>query len=431
MGVIGDDACIKIVEEISGEYPQFSVRSFLFGTLEAAISDISAHEADIDMWLLMEPCVYFYARDWDWAKKPLFHVPYRGASLFKTLCQIFYTNRYTVKDISFDTVSYEDIKRGFEEMNIQYGEPILVSEFSAQTQVEQVFQHHYDLWKDGRTKVAVTCIGQVKDRLTEAGVPVYRVLPVRLSVRSMFYNMLNRFDLQIVKDAQIAVQVFEFDILNDNETVYSTDEIYNEEIKLTQKLIAYAKKTQSSLKAVGQGKYFVFTTRGQLKAITDNFSTIPNLEEFAASEQKLVACGIGIGLSAYEAEFNAATALRNAKRYGKGTWMIVFDDKTITGPLGKKEQLLYTHVSDALQSISSATSISIATLSKIAGIMEKKRSDKISAQDIAQYLHILPRSARRIIARLEEGGIAIEAGDENPNPRGRPRKLYRIILGQA
>lgn len=431
MGVIGDDACIKIVEEISREYRQFSVHSFLFQNLEDAISVVLAHEKDIDMWLLMEPCVYLYAKDWDWAKKPLFHVPYRGASLFKTLCQIFYNERYAVQDISFDTVTYDDIKRGFEEMNIQYGEPIFVNEFSVQTQVEQIFQYHYDLWKDGRTKVAVTCIGKVKDMLMEAGVPAFRVLPVRLSVRSMFYNMLNRFDLQIVRDAQIAVQVFEFDILNDNETVYSTDEIYNEEIKLTQKLIAYAKKTQSSLKAVGQGKYFVFTTRGQLKAITDNFKMIPSLEEFAASEQKLVACGIGIGLSAYEAEFNATTALRNAKQYGKGTWMIVFDDKTITGPLGKKEQLTYTHFSDELQSISCATSISIATLSKIAGIMDKKRTDKISAQDLAQYMHILPRSARRIIARLEKCGIAIEVGGENPNSRGRPRKLYHIKLGQA
>lgn len=431
LGVIGDEACIKIVEEISNEYPKFSIRYFTFNTREDTVSIIQAQEDETDMWLLLEPSAYLYAKEWGGSRKPLFHIPYRGASLFKTLCEIFYNENLAIQDISFDTVPYSDIKRGFAEMNIQYGDTIFVNDFCVQTPVNEVFQYHYDLWKNSKTKAAVTCIGKVKDMLKEAGVPAYRVLPVRLSVRSMFYNMLREFDLQIVKDAQIAVQVFEFCILTDDEKVYSTDEIYNEEIKLTQKLIAYAKKVRGSLKSVGQGKFFVFTTRGLLKYITDNFSAIPQIEEFEASEHKLIACGIGIGLSAYEAEFNATTALRNAKRYEKGTWMIVFDDKTITGPLGKKEQLTYSHFSDELQSISYKTSISVATLSKIVGIMEKKKSNTISAQDLAQYMHILPRSARRIIARLEECGIAIEAGEENPNPRGRPRKLYCMKLGQA
>ncbi|WP_371373805.1 hypothetical protein [Sporomusa aerivorans] len=431
LGVIGDEACINIVEEISNEYPEFSIRYFTFNTMEDTVSIIQAYEDETDMWLLLEPYAYLYAKEWGGSRKQLFHIPYRGASLFKTLCEIFYNANLAIQDISFDTVPYSDIKRGLAEMNIQYGDTIFVNDFFVQTPVNEIFQYHYDLWKNGKIKAAVTCIGKVKDMLMGAGVPVYRVLPVRLSIRSMFYNMFREFNLQIVQDAQIAVQVFEFCILNDDEKVYSTDEIYNEEIKLTQKLIAYARKVRGSLKAVGQGKFFVFTTRGSLKSITDDFRTIPSIEEFEASEHKLIACGIGIGLSAYEAEFNATTALRDAKRYGKGAWMIVFDDKTVTGPLGKKEQLTYSHFSDALQNISCQTSISVATLSKIIGIMEQKKTDRLSAQDLAQYMHILPRSARRIIARLENCGIAIEVGEENPNPRGRPRKLYCMKLGQA
>lgn len=431
LGVIGDEACIKIVQEISNEYQEFAVRYFTFHTLEETVLTIQSYENETDMWLLLEPGAYLYAKEWGGSKKQLLHIPYRGASLFKTLCEIFYNEDFKINEISFDTVPYADIIRGFAEMNIQYGDPIYFNEFSVHTSAETVFQYHYDLWKSGRTKAALTCIGKVKDLLQDAGMPVFRVLPVRLSVRSMFYNMISEFHLHLVKDAQIAVQVFEFDILTDDEKIYSTDDIYYEEIKLTQKLITYAKNVQGSLKATGQGRFFVFTTRGQLKTITDNFSAIPDIEEFESSEQKLIACGIGIGLSAFAAEFNATTALRDAKRYGKGAWMVVFDDKTIIGPLGQKEQLSYSHFSQELQDISRETSISIATLSKIIGILEKKRTDTINAQDLAQSMNILPRSARRILSRLAECGIAVEVGEENPNPRGRPRKLYHMKLGQA
>lgn len=431
LGVIGDEASMRIVEEISHEYPDFSVSYFPFATVEETLIVMKAQEMAIDMWLLMEPCAYSYVKEQNSVKRPFFHIPYRGASLFKTLCEIFYNAGLNIGDISFDTVPAHDIKRGLEEMNIKHDKPVFANDSSVQIPAEELFRYHYALWEKGRTKAAVTCIGQVQHLLQAAGVPVYRVLPVRLSVRSMFYNMLREFDLQLVKDAQIAVQVFEFDILTDDEKIYSTDDIYNKEIQLTQKLIAYAKRIQGSLKSVGQGKYFIFTTRGVLRALTDNFGSVPAIDEFRSCEQKLAACGIGIGLSAYEAEFNAMTALQNAKRYDKGVWMVVFDDKSIQGPLGKAEQLTYSHFSEALQRISLATSISVATLSKITGVMDKKRTNTLSAQDLAQYLHILPRSARRIMTRLEECGIAVATGEENPHPRGRPRKLYRIELGQG
>lgn len=431
LGVVGDPACMNIIAEISLEYPDFLIRYFPFQTVEETVRVMQAHDEQADMWLLLEPCAYAHAKAHSASRKPLFHIPYRGASLFKTLCEIFYNAKLSIREISFDTVPRNDIKRGFEEMNIEHGDEVMANENDVQTPPEVLFQYHYDLWKSGRIKAAVTCIGKVKDLLQAAGVPVYRVLPVRLSVRSMFYNMLREFDLQVVKDAQIAVQVFEFDLLTDDEKIYSTDDMYNEELQLTQKLIAYAKTMQGSLKAVGQGRYFLFTTRGLVKASTAGFSTIPCIEAFDSGAPQLVACGIGIGMSAAEAEFNATMALRNAKRYGKGNWMIVFDDKTITGPLGKKEQLTYSHFSEELAAISRTTSISVATLSKIVGILEKKQERMITAQDLSQYMHVLPRSARRIIAKLEEHGIAVEAGEENPNPRGRPRKLYRMNLGQA
>lgn len=426
LGVVSVEDCMNIVKEVGAEYSEFSIRYFTYRDRKETVSIIEKYEDEVDMWLLPGYLGYLYVKEWGGAKKQVFHIQYRGASVYKTLCELFYNENLKIKDISFDTIPYDDLNRAFEEMNIQHDDMIFTNHFVVDSPADRVFEYHYNLWKAGQTKVAVTCIWMVKNMLQKAGVPVYRILPVRASVRNVFNYMLRTYDLQIIKDAQISVQVFDFDMYTNHEKLYSTDEYYNEEIKLTQKLILYAKKIYGSLKVIGQGRYFIFTTQGMIKESTNNFNTIPEFEEFEIIEKKLIACGIGIGRSAYDAEFNATIALMNAKRYEKGTWMIAFDDKTIIGPLGKKEQISYSYASVNLQEISSKTSIGIATLSKIIGIMRKKHVAVISANELAQDMQIMPRSARRIISELEKSGLAVEVGEENPNPRGRPRKVYRM-----
>ena len=165
-----------------------------------------------------------------------------------------------------------------------------------------------------------------------------------------------------------------------------------------------------------------------MRALTDSFGAVPVIVEFHACEQKFAACGIGIGLSAYEAEFNATKALMTAKERGRGTWMIFFEDKTVVGPLGAKEQITYGYSSERLQSISKQTAVSVATLSRLSSVWHKLGQPGINAQELALQLQMLPRSARRILQDLERVGLAEVIGEESPSPRGRPRKRYKINL---
>ena len=118
-----------------------------------------------------------------------------------------------------------------------------------------------------------------------------------------------------------------------------------------------------------------------------------------------------------------------SKERGRGSWMVFFDDKTVVGPLGTEEQISYEYVSEHLQEISHKTSLSVATLSRLHSAWKKLRQPGISAQELALQLQVLPRSARRILADLEQAGLAEVIGEELPGPRGRPRKRYKILLG--
>ncbi|TRY21285.1 ArsR family transcriptional regulator, partial [Geobacillus sp. LEMMJ02] len=136
--------------------------------------------------------------------------------------------------------------------------------------------------------------------------------------------------------------------------------------------LRYAKQLQGSLKTAGPGRYVIFTTRGMLREVTANYTSVPNLEELFGIRDELVTCGIGVGKTAYEAEIHAGTALLHAKERGPGTWMVYFDDKSIVGPLGRQEQITYSAASGQLQEISRQTSLSVQTLSKLHSILKKR-----------------------------------------------------------
>jgi hypothetical protein len=425
LGLLGTEDSLQCIKQIAAEYNEFDCLPCLWSKIDDIIPLLQANADKVDMWLFAGRIPYLIVQEWGGIIQPIFHLPYQGASLYKTLCEIFYTQKVKMDEISFDSILYGDLKQVFRELGID-GEPVHVKPFKLGMTEEESVQYHYELWKNHQTKLAVTCAFNIKKGLQQLGVPFYRVLPARTAVESTLNMMLRTYEMQNVRDAQIAMQMFEFDSLAGvSKEWLSTDDLYMMEMKATQKLIAYAKRVQGSLKLAGPGRFVVFTTRGMLRTITENFTKLPDLEEF---EQ--ISCGIGMGRSAYEAEFHAAKALLTAKEYGAGTWMIYFDDKTVTGPLGKKEQINYSYVSDELIAVSKETSLSVSTLNKLMAIMRKNHRTEISAYEVAQYMQILPRSAHRIITELEKKGYAQIVGEENPNPRGRPRKLYRIQLEQ-
>ena len=427
LGILGSEDSVQIVRSIADEYPDFSCQSIPFREITEIVPLFEAHRLDVDMWLLPGRIAGVIAGEWGGVRQPIFQILYKGSSLYKTLCEIFYTRPVKLTEISFDSILYEDLKQVFVEMGIP-AEPAYVRPFEIGMTEKVGAAYHYDLWRSGKTKLAVTCTLGVKKRLEELGVPVYRVLPARSAVESVLNLILRTAEMQAARDAQIAVQLFEMDTFPHSKEFQSADDLFTLEMNITQKLIAYAKSVQGALKTAGAGRFAVFTTRGMVREVTADFSALPMFDSFRQIDPYVMACGTGIGHSAYEAEFNAARALLTAKERGRGSWMVFFDDKTVAGPLGMREQIAYEYASEHLQEIGRTTSVSVATLSRLASVWKKNRQPGISAQELAAQLQILPRSARRILTELERTGLAKVIGEELPGPRGRPRKTYKLLL---
>lgn len=431
LGLIGSEDNIEQIKSVVEEHAEFDCIPFVHFFAEDVIDLLKTHQHEVDMWFFSGVYPYSIAKKWGKVNQPMFFVPYKGASLYKTLYHILYRYGINIDQLSFDGFTVSELKQIFSELNCVLQPEYLYSKINPEDNIniEEAVAHHYRLAKKGKTKAAVTCAWQVHTKLQETDVQVFRVGHANSAIESVLNMALRTYEMLRFKDRQIAVQTFEIDeLISSAKDTYSSDDIYHIEIGYREKLLQYAKRIQGSFKAVGFGHYFIFTTRGILRDVTDYFSMIPDMEETNWIIEKKVTSGIGIGQSAYEAEIYARNALLNAKEHGKGSWMVVFEDKTINGPLGLPEYISYSVNSREMQAISEQTSLNVSTLSKIHAIVTKVGKAELTANDLAGYLHILPRSVRRILTQLEKKGYAKVIGEESSHPRGRPRKLYRILL---
>ncbi|KYD25866.1 ArsR family transcriptional regulator [Geobacillus sp. FSL W8-0032] len=428
LGIFGADDSLPIIQAVVEAYKEFVCLPVVYWYESEILDLIRPLASEADMWLFSGQVPYSIVKQSGEIEAPLFYVPHIGASLYRTLLQVHYTKRIPVSRLSFDTYQRREIERLLEEAGIEESIPY-VKHYEGGISAQELSDYHYLLWKQGKTEAAVTCLRTAHLELEKLGMPVYRVLPARSAVEAVIQTIIRTGQMLQAQDAQIAVQMIEVDAMQAvSPETFSTDDMYRLEMKTTEKLLRYARKVQGSLKSAGPGRYVIFTTRGALKEMTAGYKTIPPAEEMAHLYEEIAACGIGIGRTAYEAEIQAGKAFLHAKQHGRGAWMAAFDDGTIAGPLGAREQIRYSLGGEELRELAERTRLSVATIGKLQAVLRKRGNNEIEAHELAAYMQILPRSARRILKELEAAGLAEAIGETNPYPRGRPRKVYRLFL---
>ncbi len=197
---------------------------------------------------------------------------------------------------------------------------------------------------------------------------------------------------------------------------------------MTELFINFCEKMKASMKFVNEDEYRFYATRGAVESATDNYKFMPLIQEINDKLPFTICIGLGYGYSANEGEKNSSEALKYAISYNKNSCYVVMEDGKIKGPLeqGKAIEFYSKTEEDEIIKLSEKSNVSVMTLSKIAGIMKSLKKDVITANEIAETLNITLRSARRILASLEEAGIAAAVGEEQPAGRGRPRQIFKI-----
>ena len=105
LGIIGEQHAIASLNLVIQEYDEISIKVFLDEQDNQAIKIISEHQEEVNAWLVFDQTNYLKIENWGQSQKPIYYIPYRGASFYKVLCSVLY-QKLSVDEVSIDTIPY-------------------------------------------------------------------------------------------------------------------------------------------------------------------------------------------------------------------------------------------------------------------------------------------------------------------------------------
>ncbi|MET7280363.1 helix-turn-helix domain-containing protein [Kribbella sp. NPDC005582] len=354
----------------------------------------------VDAWLFTGVVPYQIAAANDLLDRPATHVEYTGATLLRALVELLGDGQ-DIKSMSIDVLDEAQVHETLAEAGLPTRH-VKVLPYRPGLSSDDVLEFH----RAAGATVAITCLRSAYDKL-RAERPTIRLAPSIHSVRSALNGLLLVHDALRSDDAQIALGLVEIAAAGESA-------LRREAGSLGGSVIPYDDK-----------RYLVIATRGPLEQATASFTELGMLtrlkEQFGP-----VRIGFGIGGSGTETEALARRALGRAKTAGRTAAVVSLRndiDLILVGGATPRAQQR-----SKLQLLAQRAGLSKATLERLQELVHAEPEDGVTTRSVADHLGIQPRTARRVLNRLERAGLADATGTQIGTGSGRPLVVYRVHL---
>ncbi|WP_202081003.1 hypothetical protein [Caldalkalibacillus salinus] len=431
LGIVGPEDSVRRISAFAQDIDHIQVLPLPYQRTEETEQIIQAHRDHVDQWFFSGQAPYYFAREKALIREEEAYYPHLyGSSLLGTLLQAVYDKGECLHRVSLDTIQEAEIHAVQTDMQIQpltfYTYP-----YTGYLPAEDIIRFHTEKYKAGKIDVALTCIQEVYQALQRSGIPCYRVVPSRLVIQQVLDMLKERGQTTWYKKAQIAIIGVEvlFSSPSEMEERFYSYKMKHQELDLKQLLLDYAEIVQGSFIQVGDGLHFIYTTRGELDDHLEDYPPYHFLEEAHVQSKLHVRMGIGYGLTALQAEQNVRTALQYGRQYDTPVVVSVNEDKEVTEYL-QEDLVSYQQrgLGSRWEKKVKDAHIGPSVVSKIETFARRYGQDTITAHELSQWLKGTERNARRILREMEKVGLVKVTGEEQPGHRGRPRKVYQLLI---
>ncbi|HEX6355627.1 hypothetical protein [Actinophytocola sp.] len=179
---------------------------------------------------------------------------------------------------------------------------------------------------------------------------------------------------------------------------------------------------------------FVFAHKALFERVTNNWVSVPTLDEAENALGIRVAAGFGVGASARNCVLLAERAAARAEREGTPAGYLIEDNGLIIGPMTPARPTLafsYRGHREGVEALAANVGLSATTLSRLAALEVSLDGRAISPGDLAESLGITDPSGRRLIRKLSACGLVTAEGSAQNHARGRPSRLYRLHIDES
>lgn len=417
IGIMGPADSIEIIMAMEADFePDIDLVPLKAQTLEESAALITTCREQVDGLLFTGCAVYDSAVRAADIKIPHRFVRHTDACL---LSLILKEDLQRFKALSIDVIELQVVAEVAEDNALG---PCCVQPYESDfTEMEYIAFHDKNL-ENGTCEAVVTGFSAVYDYYKERGVPVFRLYTTRFEIRNTMSHLVSTIRNNIIDGAKISVQILRLVVPTRNHRM--SFDVLEKMLDIEKELLPYLREIQGAIFSDGLRGYIVFTTKGAIQS-----EKAQHIYRQVVLRSKLpLVSGIGIGLSAAEAELNASIALDHALDVGGKVLFIRDESGRLEGPiLGDGPEIARPPVYDAgIAEAVEKTGLSYNYLKKIAGIISLYNRRRFTAPELAHYLGISDRSARRLVKKLMDGGYArVVAKNENPGV-GRPQNVVEI-----
>ncbi|MBS5787005.1 MAG: transcriptional regulator [Clostridioides difficile] len=424
LGIIGpEDSSMKIKECINKLNLGLKINLYIREKVHQAIEVMEICDKECDAFIFTGCGVYEAVNEKFELNKPHSFVSRGGTSITKALWEVK-NSGIEYDKISLDVVEQEELVDTLTELDIDL-DRVYSKPFSSDCHEDEYVKWHIDLYENKKTDIMLTGFGGVYNELKNLGYPVYRLQATVPAIKSSYEKLNSSYKLKKAKNSQIAVEVLRLIDYGDEKEKYYSDMLKMAEID--KKVIEYVRELQGSIFKFGRDEYVVFAHKGAVENI-DNYSILFDLKKDIKSMGFVLCIGIGIGLTAYQAEAHAYKSIKRCEDSSEKEIFLIDEKENIKGPLKSKNQLSYSLASadKNILLISEKTGLSCESISKIMSLNKTRQSNVYDSKEFADYLNISERSARRILNKIVSANYGRIYAKESSNGVGRPRHLIEI-----
>ncbi|PAV31478.1 hypothetical protein CIL05_02150 [Virgibacillus profundi] len=289
--------------------------------------------------------------------------------------------------------------------------------------LDKIVSFHQNLWKEGKIDFVLTSSNEIEQQLKGLGITARTMHVPKINLRRAMTEAKTMTKLNQSKSAQIVIgkiRIKNLMAIKLEKGENATQELIE---KLHDILLKFSQKTAASTFPINNDEFILLGTKGVLDHITNHYRDFPLLKEMERTLHTPVDIGLGLGLTAKQAENNAKMALEACEQSDNSSCYIVNERQDTIGPLGIRKQF---DTSRLYQSLIHKARLNNELSYNFIDFITIRNNEPFSSNDIATYYRVTKRSAERTVNKLLLGEVIKVVGEEKPYVKGRPRKLFSL-----
>ena len=421
IGIITAERSMEMIREIDSTMDRFGDVIYLpYATMKQLETTYRRNIHRLDGVLFSGFFPYYYILNFvGEVLKPYAYFELADRDYYKVFTKILYRHPgIDIARVLIDRPFFEmDLREIFGNREPLYFDSFVGDVGDLESSYEKAMNRSLSLWQAGQIDLVVTRFTNLIEPLGAAGVPLELLFPSPASMLETFRTLYAGLQSLALSDALTASGLIQCTNAGESDIARIFDEIS-----------AFNESLGTAMVIRREGESIEITTSNEvLKDITRSYTDCTLSGRLRDLTIATVSIGWGLGRNILDSMQNARRALMESARNSEHSAYVVSESGELVGPLASgKSVVLASGPSPALEALGRELGIQPINLHKIANLRIKRGISRFSSAELASYLNITPRSANRILVKLAQCGMAKVTGSSQPNPRGRPSKVYEV-----